>query len=306
MATDWDWFGKDVITTRGMPVEAIEQVLKLAKKMDGDRKSFSHALDGLILATLFYEPSTRTQFSFQTAMKRLGGDTIGFTGTSGTSVQKGETVHDTIKLVDACADAIVLRHFSEGAAAYAAKAAKHPVINAGDGSNQHPSQTMLDLFTVMKEKGKIDGLTILMVGDLKFGRTVHSLSYALSNFDVKIILSSPPALKMPPYITNEVRNKAASVREVEDIPFEEADVVYATRVQKERFADPEEHKKYAYRIGLAEMDRMQKDALLLHPFPRVDEIDPAVDSDPRAAYFRQEANGVPTRMALLDLVMGRD
>ena len=237
---------------------------------------------------------------------RLGARRIGFGDDSVTSTVKGETLSDTIKVIDACADCIVIRHPLEGAAQAAANSAQAPVINAGDGANQHPTQALLDLYTMRKEKNSgLDGLKVLMLGDLKYGRTVHSLAYALSQFeDVELQFHSPPALRMPEQIVNELRGQV-KMRELPSFDLSGADVVYATRIQKERFADPEEYRKYSYHIGPEEMGKMKKDAVLMHPFPRVGEISPEVDADPRAAYFRQEANGVCVRMAILNKILSR-
>ncbi len=236
---------------------------------------------------------------------RLGARRIGFGDDSVTSTVKGETLSDTIKVIDACADCIVIRHPLEGAAQAAANVSEAPVINAGDGANQHPTQALLDLYTIRKEKGTIDGLKILMLGDLKYGRTVHSLAYALSQFDdVELLFHSPPALRMPEQITNELRGQI-KMRELSSFDLSQADVVYATRIQKERFADPEEYRKYSYHIGTDELATMKTDAILMHPFPRVGEIAEEVDADPRAAYFRQEANGICVRMAVLNKILSR-
>lgn len=297
------WRGRDLITARGVAREEIEEILEEARKIEGDSTQFKRVLEGRILATLFFEPSTRTQFSFQTAMYKLGGQVISLSGAAGSSVAKGESLHDTIKLVEACADAIVIRHPREGSGQLAAEASRVPVINGGDGANQHPTQALLDLYTVKKELGKIDGLSFLFVGDLKYGRTVHSLAQMLSNYDVELLFHSPPGLKMASSMLGEVRN-SVKVRELDAMELGSADVVYATRIQKERFADPEEYRKYSYQINAESLREMRSGALLMHPLPRVGEIHPEVDKDVRAAYFRQEANGVPVRMALLKKILG--
>ncbi len=299
------WKGRDVISARGVSREQLEEVLALAREFDPVAKGRTGVnwLDGMILATLFFEPSTRTQLSFRTAMLRLGGSVIGFSGESGTSVSKGESLHDTIKLVEACANAIVIRHPCEGSAQLAAEASGVPVINAGDGSNQHPTQALVDLFTILSEKQRIDGLKVLFAGDLKFGRTVHSLAYALSSFDVELELYSPPSLRMPAAVVGEVREKIP-VSETSVLDVSNADVVYATRVQKERFDSVEEYEKGAYCITPEVMGKMRKDAVLMHPLPKITEIAAGVEADARAAFYRQEANGVPVRMALLAKVLG--
>lgn len=301
-----DWKNSDLISMRGVGRDAIEKVLRGAARYDAAarEKKFLKELDGRLLATLFFEPSTRTQFSFRTAMLRMGGNVIGFSDAQVTSVSKGETVHDTMKFIEGCADIVAIRHPNDGAAQVAADSCGVPVINAGDGANEHPTQALVDLFTMQKEKKAIDGLAILMLGDLKYGRTVHSLLHALCNFnDVTVLLQSPPALKMPSELVHEARGHL-KVREVEKLDFSDADVVYATRIQRERFADPDEYKKYSYRIDAEKLRELKSDAVLLHPLPRVGEIDPEIDSDARAAYFRQENNGIPVRMAVLKEILG--
>ncbi len=293
----------DLITTRTLSKAFIEDILKKAQgyeKAAREKKNLT-VLKGKTLATLFFEPSTRTQMSFQAAMLRLGGNFVGFTDPKSTSASKGETLADTIRVVEGYAHAIVMRHAVEGAPARAAELTDLPVINAGDGSNQHPSQALLDLYTIRQEKKSIDGMTILLAGDLKYGRTVHSLMYALSHYDVDIQLFSPPSLKMPESIVADVRNRV-SVKEVTD--FGDADVVYATRVQRERFADAEEYQRSLYTIDDAMLSKIKSDAIILHPLPRVKEIAPEVDADPRAKYFQQSFYGVPVRMAILETLIG--
>ena len=209
----------------------------------------------------------------------------------------------TIKLVQACADVIAIRHPREGSARLAADASAVPVINGGDGANQHPTQTLLDLYTILQQKGMIDGLTFTMIGDLKNGRTIHSLCSALANFDCTIEMWSPPQLKLPQIILNDISEKVKVV-ELESLDLSSSDVVYATRIQKERFDDPEEAERYSYVIDAEAVRKMKDDAIIMHPFPRVDEIATEVDSLPQAAYFAQEANGIPVRMAILDSVLG--
>ncbi len=293
----------DLVTTRTLSKAFIEDILAKAQgyeKAAREKKNLS-VLKGKTLATLFFEPSTRTQMSFQAAMLRLGGNFVGFTDPKSTSASKGETLADTIRVVEGYAHAIVMRHAVEGAPARAAELTDLPVINAGDGSNQHPSQALLDLYTIRQEKKTIDGLTILLAGDLKYGRTVHSLMYALAHYDVDIQLFSPPSLKMPESIVADVRNRV-SVKEVTD--FGDADVVYATRVQRERFADAEEYQRSLYTIDEDLLAKIKSDAIILHPLPRVNEIAPEVDADPRAKYFQQSFYGVPTRMAILETLIG--
>jgi aspartate carbamoyltransferase catalytic subunit len=244
--------------------------------------------------------------SFQSAMNRLGGKVIGFSDIKSISVQKGETLSDTVRMMEQYSDVIVIRHPLEGSARLAAEVADVPVINAGDGANQHPTQTLLDLYTIKKEFGSIDGLTIALLGDLKYGRTVHSLAYALSLYNVELVLVSPRELRMPHEVTDHLEATKTPYREVvnlEDVP--EVDVVYATRIQKERFADPNEYErtKDAYRIDRSSI-RLLGDARIMHPLPRVSEIAPEVDKTPNALYFEQAGNGIPVRMALLSMVLG--
>ncbi len=294
----------DLITTRGLSKDFLESVFKKAKSFESvaRKKTAVSVLKGKTLATLFFEPSTRTQLSFQTAMHRLGGDVIGFSDPKTTSTSKGERLSDTLRVVEGYADAIALRHPMDGAAALAAEKVDIPVINAGDGSNQHPTQALMDLYTVLQEKKTLDGLTFLILGDLKYGRTVHSLMYLLSHYDVKVLLYSPPTLPMPSWIVEET-SKKIEIEVVNDLSTD-ADVVYATRVQQERFPDPEEYRKSLYHLDSQWVDRLKKDAILMHPLPRVHEIDPEVDSNPRAKYFEQSFYGVPVRMAVLDLLLG--
>lgn len=272
----------------------------------GEEKS--NLLDGRILGTLFYEPSTRTRLSFESAMTRLGGRTLGFHEPKASSVAKGETLADTIRMVESYSDAIVLRHTQEGAARLAGHFATKPVINAGDGAGQHPTQTLLDLFTIVKEKGGIDGNHIVIVGDLKYGRTVHSLSEALSMFGAKLTFVAPPTLQMPKeHIKHiEARGLKPNVSSSLEDVIGEADVLYVTRIQKERFPDPAEYQKVAgaFTISPALLRDAKDDMIIMHPLPRINEIRPEVDQTPHARYFDQAFNGVPVRMALLSMVLG--
>src|SRR5216117_1961174 len=285
-------------------------VLKTAKKMVpiavGTRRSRS--LDGKILATLFFEPSTRTRLSFESAMARLGGRVLGFSGTEGTSVQKGETLADTIRMVEAYSDVIVLRHPQEGAARLAAEFTDKPVINAGDGAGQHPTQTLLDLYTIWDEKGSIEGQNVTLVGDLRYGRTVHSLTYALAELGAHLTFVSPPTLEMPREILEHVKERGLTFRvtnRLEDV-VREADVLYVTRIQRERFPDPQEYEAVAgsYRIDEAILRDAKRGLIIMHPLPRLSEIAPEVDRTKHAVYFKQASNAVPVRMALLDLILG--
>src|SRR5437867_5575587 len=302
--------GRDILSIRDLSRADIELVLKAAKKMvpvaTGNRRSKS--LEGKILATLFYEPSTRTRLSFESAMARLGGRVLGFSGTEGTSVQKGETLADTIRMVESYSDAIVLRHPQEGAARLAAEFTERPVINAGDGAGQHPTQTLLDLYTIWDEKGSIEGQNVTLVGDLRYGRTVHSLPYALAELGAHLTFVSPPTLEMPREILEHVKEKGLSFRaahRLEEV-IRDTDVLYVTRIQKQRFPDPQEYEKVAgsYRVDMEVLRDAKRGLIIMHPLPRVTEIAPEVDRTKHAVYFKQAFNAVPVRMALLDLILG--
>ncbi|MBI4416702.1 MAG: aspartate carbamoyltransferase [Euryarchaeota archaeon] len=302
--------GRDVLSIADFSRKDIDLILKAAKKMvpaaRGDKPN--RTLEGRILATLFFEPSTRTRLSFESAMKRLGGTVIGFAEPMGTSVAKGETLADTIRMVESYGDIIVLRHPQEGAARLAAEFTERPVINAGDGAGQHPTQTLLDLYTIWDERASIDGTKIAVVGDLKYGRTVHSLTYALCNFDVELMFVAPPGLQMPNEVVEHVKGLGLPLTVTGDLGkvVSEVDVLYVTRIQKERFPDPQEYAKVAgsYRVDLALLKEARKGLVVMHPLPRMDEIAPEVDETPHARYFQQAFNGVPVRMALLSLILG--
>jgi len=305
-----DFAGRDIISIRDFSKEDIEYILKAAEKMEeklstGEKLSF---LKDKILACLFFEPSTRTRLSFETAMEKMGGTCIGFTGVKEASVAKGESLIDTKKTVENYCDVIVIRHPKEGSARLAAEVSEKPVINAGDGSNQHPTQTLLDLYTILREKGKID-ITISLVGDLKYGRTVHSLAYALSMFGAKINLVSPKGLEMPKEVTSYLERKGIKVYETSKLEeiISSTDVLYVTRIQKERFPDPEEYEKVkgTYKITTEILKDAKEDMIILHPLPKVDEIASEVDKTKHARYFKQVFYGLPVRMALLGLVLGR-
>src|SRR3990170_2261594 len=302
--------GRDILSIRELSRADIDLVLKTARKMVPIAlgKKVSRALEGKILSTLFYEPSTRTRLSFESAMARLGGRVLGFSSAEGTSVQKGETLADTIRMVEAYSDAIVLRHPQEGAARLAAEFSEKPVINAGDGAGQHPTQTLLDLYTIWDEKGGFDGRHVALIGDLKYGRTVHSLTYALAELGATLAFVSPPTLEMPREIVEHVKERGLSFRmahRLEEVILE-ADVLYVTRIQKERFPDPQEYEKVAgsYRIDTDVLREAKRDLIIMHPLPRVMEIAADVDRTKHASYFKQAFNGVPVRMALLDLILG--
>ena len=299
--------GRDIISIKDFTRDEIDYILKTAEAMEPLAKKGSDILHGKILATLFFEPSTRTRLSFEVAMHKLGGSTIGFAGAEASSVKKGENLADTIRVVENYADVIVLRHPSEGAARLAAEFAHIPIINAGSGAEEHPTQALLDLYTILKEKGKIDGLNIVLMGDLRYGRTVHSLAYALSHYDVKLYLVSPELLRMRREVLDAIKDKIPVVEEKNiEAVVPEADVMYVTRVQKERFPDPAEYAKVrgSYKIDLNILRGAKEDLIILHPLPRVDEIAYEVDETRHARYFRQVWNGVVVRMALLALVLG--
>ncbi|MEM2937683.1 MAG: aspartate carbamoyltransferase [Thermoplasmata archaeon] len=300
--------GKDIITIKDLSKREIFDIFEVAKEMIPIAKGKSiDLLKGKILSTLFFEPSTRTRFSFETAMHRLGGEVISFADPKATSISKGETLADTIRIVDSYSDIIVIRHSYEGAAKLASKFAEHPVINAGDGAGQHPTQTLLDLFTIWSNLGKIEGLNIGLLGDLKYGRTVHSLAMALADFGANIYLISPKGLEIPDHIDREISEKI-KVKKTNDLlsVIGDLDVLYVTRIQKERFPDINEYMKIAgsYRIDLSILEKSKKDLIILHPLPRVDEISPEVDYTPHAKYFEQAFNGIPVRMAILSMIMG--
>ena len=299
--------GRDIISVKDFSREEIDYVLEMARVMEPMAKSGSDLLRGKILATLFFEPSTRTRLSFESAMHRLGGSAIGFAEAEIASVKKGENLADTMRVVESYADVIVVRHPLEGAARLAAEFAGVPVINGGSGAEEHPTQALLDLYTIAKEKQKIDGLSVALVGDLRYGRTVHSLAYALSLFDVRLFFVSPEMLHMRREVLEAIKGK---VRAVEGSSLEEVvenvDVLYVTRIQKERFPDAAEYAKVrgSYRVDLKLLEKAKGDMIVLHPLPRVDEIAPEVDTTIHARYFEQVWNGIVVRMALLGLVLG--
>ena len=300
---------QDVISINDFRKEDIDYVLRVAEKLEAElkEKGTLEYARGKVLATLFFEPSTRTRLSFESAMHRLGGAVIGFAEASSTSVKKGESLMDTIRTVENYADVIVIRHPREGAARLAAEVARVPVINAGDGANQHPTQTLLDLYTIKKEFGEIDGLNIALLGDLKYGRTVHSLAKALSYYNVKLYFVAPKGLEMPRHIVEEVSSKVEVVEtsKLEEV-IPEIDVLYVTRIQKERFPDPAEYNtiKGSYRVDLKTLENAKDTLKVMHPLPRVDEIAYEVDNTKYSAYFRQVWSGIPVRMALLGILLG--
>ena len=301
---------RHVISVQDFSVEEITGVLDKAEKMVtiARGEAVSEALKGKVLACIFYEPSTRTRLSFETAMNRLGGGVIGFAGAEATSVVKGETLADTIRMVSAYADAVVLRHPREGAARLATEFSDVPILNAGDGAGQHPTQTMLDLFTIRAEMGRLEGLNISLVGDLRYGRTVHSLAIALAKFGNTINLVSPEGLEMPGEVVGFLKEAGMfgkACHSPEEV-IAETDILYVTRIQKERFPDPVEYEKVAgvYRVDAELVSRGPEKMIIMHPLPRVNEIIPEVDALPQAKYFEQAFNAVPVRMALLSMVIG--
>ena len=305
------WYGKDILSVKQFDREALESIFDVAHEMRimVERIGTFDLLKGKILANLFYEPSTRTSSSFTAAMERLGGSVIPINEVQFSSVSKGESLPDTVRSLDCYADAIVLRHPEVGASARAAKYARKPIINAGDGIGEHPTQALLDLFTIVEELGEVDGLTVTMLGDLKFGRTVHSLSRLLSLFNVNLNYVSPNILRMPEEIIDELNKKGveqASHRTLDGV-LPETDVLYVTRVQKERFDDLDEYErvKGAFVITPETMETAKERMIVMHPLPRVGEISMEVDEDPRAAYFRQMEYGLYVRMALLAIVLGK-
>ena len=296
---------RHLIDPTDLTVQETEQIVALAEDIIANRSKYSEACKGRKLATLFYEPSTRTRLSFTSAMLELGGQVIGFSDANSSSVSKGETVADTVRVIRCFADIIAMRHFKEGAPLVASQYAGVPVINAGDGSHSHPTQTLTDLLTIKREKGRFDHMTIGFCGDLKFGRTVHSLIKALSRYEgIKVILISPEELRLPDYMLQEMQaNSKLTFREVRTMEevMPELDILYMTRVQKERFLDEEEFDrvKNSFVLNPEKLRTAKADMTILHPLPRVNEITRAVDNDPRAAYFRQVENGKFVRMALI-------
>jgi aspartate carbamoyltransferase catalytic subunit len=298
---------KDIISIRDFDRKDIEYILKLAKEMEPIARSEkkSDALSGKLLGMLFYEPSTRTRLSFEAAMKRLGGSTIGFAEAGTSSATKGENLTDTVRIVGEYSDALVIRHNMEGTARFVANIVDVPVINAGDGAGQHPTQTMLDLYTMKRILGRIDDLRIALVGDLKYGRTVHSLAYALAKFDVDVSFVSPKELKMPREILHDLSKSGVDVYETDNIHevLDKTDVLYVTRIQKERFPDPAEYLKIKGAYTITSKLLEGSDAIVMHPLPRIDEISHDVDNTPQGRYFEQAFYGVPVRMALLKSVI---
>ncbi|MGB9714537.1 MAG: aspartate carbamoyltransferase [Candidatus Bathyarchaeales archaeon] len=299
--------GRDIISIKDFSREEIDYIFDIAKKMESIATKGSDMLKGKILATLFFESSTRTRLSFEAAMHKLGGSTIGFAEAEIASVKKGENLADTVRTVENYADVIALRHPLEGAAKLAAEFSRVPIINGGSGAEEHPTQALLDLYTIKKERSKIDGLKIALVGDLRYGRTVHSLAYALSLFDVELYLVSPESLKMRREVLQTIKGRIPVIERtsLEKI-VQTVDVLYVTRIQRERFPDPAEYAKVkgSYRIDLRTLSGVKDDLIILHPLPRLDEIAAEVDKTPYARYFQQVWSGIVVRMALLALTLG--
>lgn len=298
---------RNMISLRDMTTKDLWRIVERA----GEVKAGKHTdcLKNKTIASLFFEPSTRTRLSFESAVLKSGGRVFGFADPGASSQKKGESFSDSIRTVTGYCDAMVIRHPVEGAARLASEVATVPVINAGDGANQHPTQTFLDLFTIHEEFGRLENLKIGIIGDLKYGRTVHSLTHAMSMFNAEMVFISPPSLQMPGTILSDLKDKGISFRTAstpEDAADMNLDVLYVTRIQKERFGDPQEYKNVAhsYRIDKNTIASLGEQIRIMHPLPRVDEIAEEVDETPNAIYFTQAHNGVPTRQALLGLVTG--
>jgi aspartate carbamoyltransferase catalytic subunit len=298
--------GRDIISIEDFSRKEIDYILQISRVMESIASKGSDILKRKVLATLFFEPSTRTRLSFEAAMLKLGGSTIGFADADITSVKKGENLSDTIRTIENYADIIALRHPLEGSAKLAAEFSRVPIINAGSGAEEHPTQALMDLYTIQKEKGRIDGLKIALVGDLRYGRTVHSLACALSLFDIELYLISPESLRMRKGVVDSIKNQISITEDKNlDKVIPQIDVLYITRIQKERFPDPAEYSKVkgVYKIDLKTISSGKNDLIILHPLPRLDEIASEVDNTPQAKYFQQVWNGIVVRMALLSLVL---
>lgn len=296
---------RHLLDTTDLSVKEIDDIIALADNIIADKKKYAKVCEGKKLATLFFEPSTRTRLSFEAAMLELGGSTLGFSEANSSSASKGETVEDTIRVVSCYADIIAMRHPIEGAPKVAAYTSLVPVINAGDGGHSHPTQTMTDLLTIHREKGTFENLTIGLCGDLKFGRTVHSLVKAMSRYsNIRFVLISPKELSMPDYIkTDYLEEKGIAYTETEKMEdvMPQLDILYMTRVQRERFFSEDEYLKHkdAFILDLKKLENAKKSLTIMHPLPRVNEIAKEVDADPRAKYFEQAMNGKYIRMALI-------
>jgi len=300
------WKGRDVISARDFDKEELEELFEMATSMEKYARSKIDLLKGKIVGIAFFEPSTRTRLSFETAAKRLGADVVGFYGPEGTSVEKGETLAETIRMLDSYADAIVIRHRAEGAAKFAAEVANAPVINAGDGAYNHPTQAMLDLYAIWRIFGHVEGLNIGVMGDLKYARTVNSFLEILANYKTRLYLISPENLRPRAELLDYLASKGVVYKYAElDEVIHELDVLYVVRIQKERYPDPLEYErvKGSYRISIEHLKNAKSSLAILHPLPRVDEIDFEIDRTSHAKYFQQASWGVPLRMALLYLIL---
>ena len=301
---------RHIMSPLDFSVEELDQLLNLANDIEANPKKYAHACEGKKLATLFYEPSTRTRLSFEAAMMNLGGNVLGFSSADSSSATKGETVADTIRMVACYADICAMRHPKEGAPLVATRKSTVPLINAGDGGHNHPTQTLTDLLTIYREKGRLDNLTIGFCGDLKFGRTVHSLTKAMSRYkNIKFVFIAPPELKIPEYLKHDLLDaKNLDYKEAETIEevIEDLDILYMTRVQKERFFNEQDYirLKDTYILDLNKLEKSKSDLIVMHPLPRVNEIAIEVDDDPRAKYFDQVQNGRFMRMALILKMLG--
>lgn len=304
-----DFKGRHIISIKQFTREELDYILDVAKRIEKYYRTGTDLLKGKILATLFFEPSTRTRLSFTSAMYKLGGQVISLSNPEMSSISKGENLTDTISVVQSYSDVIVLRHKLEGSAKLMSEISQVPIISGGSGTKEHPTQAMLDLLTIKNEmSGKLDGLRVALCGDLKYGRTVKSLAYALSHYDVEISFVSPPSLRMRNEVISDLKDLNVSLREYEEVSdvINDMDVIYATRIQKERFPDPADYAKVAnsYRITINMLDRVKDNLIIMHPLPRVEEIDYRIDKTKHARYFKQSYYGVILRMALLALVLG--
>jgi len=305
-----EFYQKDILSIKDLPKEQLEKIFTLTDKImqlnPSDRREICK---GKTLGYLFYEPSTRTRLSFDAAMASIGGNSLGISDISSSSTQKGESLADTVKIMSIYSDVLVLRHNMDGSSRFAAEVSEKPVINAGSGTEEHPTQAIQDLFTIKKEKKKIDGLKIGIVGDLKYGRTVYSLLHGLGNYDVDVRLISPESLRIRSDSTYEIKKKLNFTESTNlDDHIDELDVLYVTRIQKERFPDEEEYLKVkgSYIVGLDLLKQMKDDCIILHPLPRIDEISPDIDNTKNAKYFEQAEYGKHTRAALLGLILNEN
>ena len=304
------FFQKDIVSVRDFDKQKFETVFQATDKIiEMNQNERREIVRGKTLGYLFFEPSTRTRLSFEAAMASIGGTSLGIADASSSSAKKGESLADTVKIMSLYSDVLVLRHQLDGSSRFAAEISEKPLINAGSGTEEHPTQAILDLYTIRKEKKKIDGLKIGIVGDLKYGRTVYSLLYALSNYSVDVKLISPPSLKIRADSTYEIRKKL-QYTETSDLEenLDDLDVIYVTRIQKERFADIEEYVKVkgSYKIGSELVKKIKDDAIIMHPLPRLDEISHEIDSAKQARYFKQAQYGKDTRAALLALILNEN